>query len=114
METVEIAGGILWYTARKHLTRRGNASGRTSEEVAQQDVAEGFGSIPCSGREEVRLYTIGGVPREVEKLLPGVRGCASVHISDPPKIGGIKGVDEIQVGEPVAGTWRGVAVNALS
>jgi len=47
METVEIAGGILWYTARKHRTRRGNASGRTSEEV-QQKLLPGLGYFDAS------------------------------------------------------------------
>ena len=38
-----------------------------------------------------------------EKLLPGVRGCPlGPHLSSPQEWG-IKGVDEIQVGEPVAG-----------
>jgi len=69
-----------------------------------------------------------------EKLLPGVgnvdasrasfalpmppigacRGAKPLCVSSIPQEWGIKGVDKNQVGEPVAGIWRGVAVNALS
>jgi hypothetical protein len=73
METVEVASGVLWYTAREWATSRGSASRRTTEEKSQQNAATGFEDVLEEVQEETSCQESEGVPRSTF-LLPSRTG----------------------------------------
>ena len=78
IEMVEIAGGILWYTARKCWMSRRSALGGALKKWRNR-MLPGVWRRPCSGRNEPRPYTI--TPKSVQRdevPLPRVWGCPPI------------------------------------